>query len=690
MLGAWAHWCYQDHLEEAAFGANDRFPVAVLLQHFNLGYFLYDTVHVAVWDQKFMEHHLIAIAGYATSELANVFGLANAVNTWITEVGSLMYSAYLIKRSDTLYLAFVICYTLSRVYFGYWSLVVLSQVWEVLQNGPGTRVMPSWAPYCAASLQILLFGVNATFVATHWRKLLKRSQGKGTVTGLLEDVQFLRQRLDVLDQRRNEPVKETEKRFTELTAQVQAIEHQGRMAQSALDESQRRQVARQRRWEQSLEELQTRVATELAHRSGSRSNLRVEGAEHAESRFRKLEQRQEFSETTLAALQMQVEEGLRAARHREGGHEVQEVSERGLMALERKTSGQIQDLSSAVANLRVRVDGQLQRMSAMAERFENPNPSGQVVQLRNEVQQRSQDQQRCEAEMAVLRSKMQDFAESCDDSIADLREAWVATNHQSGEVFDQLRRDIRVFWPFLPFAVAMPEPTRLVCGHLDMSSGEKQMASAIKVRLPKLGTMLEEPALGMSENVRTLFQTCQFFDVCLVVKEQRFPAHLAVLASLSEAFGSFLKDALSTDSATGRPPLAPFAASAEELPRIALEIEEPKAVLVLLDWAYQMNGSFELSLQELRDVLRLTQRLALPLLIERVVDPVAQQVTHANILEILAISVEFDLVGLYNHAFKILVLSGYLKEMSKSTGILQYPKLMQHMLLHWAASEMAL
>ena len=178
MLGAWAHWCYQDHLEEAAFGANDRFPVAVLLQHFNLGYFLYDTVHVAVWDQKFMEHHLIAIAGYATSELANVFGLANAVNTWITEVGSLMYSAYLIKRSDTLYLAFVLCYTLSRVYFGYWSLVVLSQVWEVLQNGAGTRVMPSWAPYCAASLQILLFGVNATFVATHWRKLLKRSQGK--------------------------------------------------------------------------------------------------------------------------------------------------------------------------------------------------------------------------------------------------------------------------------------------------------------------------------------------------------------------------------------------------------------------------------------------------------------------------------------------------------------------------------
>ena len=41
-----------------------------------------------VWDQKFLEHHFIAIAGYASSEIANVFGLANAVNTWITEVRS--------------------------------------------------------------------------------------------------------------------------------------------------------------------------------------------------------------------------------------------------------------------------------------------------------------------------------------------------------------------------------------------------------------------------------------------------------------------------------------------------------------------------------------------------------------------------------------------------------------------------
>eukprot|EP00441_Pelagodinium_beii_P026625 CAMPEP_0197678832 /NCGR_PEP_ID=MMETSP1338-20131121/90685_1 /TAXON_ID=43686 ORGANISM="Pelagodinium beii, Strain RCC1491" /NCGR_SAMPLE_ID=MMETSP1338 /ASSEMBLY_ACC=CAM_ASM_000754 /LENGTH=209 /DNA_ID=CAMNT_0043259815 /DNA_START=28 /DNA_END=654 /DNA_ORIENTATION=- len=164
-LGLWAHWCYRDHIaEDASFGANDQFPYAVLLQHFNIGYFLYDTVHVAVWDQKFMLHHIVAISGYATSELANVFGLANAVNTWITEVGSLMYSAYLMNRSDAAYVTFVGFYTVSRLYFAYWSLCVLQQVYQVLSHGPGKFSYPVWAPYCAASLQVLLLAVNGTFL----------------------------------------------------------------------------------------------------------------------------------------------------------------------------------------------------------------------------------------------------------------------------------------------------------------------------------------------------------------------------------------------------------------------------------------------------------------------------------------------------------------------------------------------
>lgn len=182
-LGLWAHWQYSDHIAlDASFGQNTDYPLAVILQHFNIGYFLYDTIHVAVWDQKFFVHHLIAIAGYTSSELANVFGLANAVNTWITEVGSLLYSTYLVVRSERAYIIFVIIYTLSRVYFAVWSISVFRQVWHAAFVDNGPKKYPVWAPACAGTLQVLLLIVNVTFVTTHWQKLLKRYMRKSART----------------------------------------------------------------------------------------------------------------------------------------------------------------------------------------------------------------------------------------------------------------------------------------------------------------------------------------------------------------------------------------------------------------------------------------------------------------------------------------------------------------------------
>merc|ERR1712217_92739 len=174
-LGLVAHWQYRDRVpDDAAFGHNNEFPYAVLLQHFNLGYFFYDIVHVAVWDQKFMLHHLVAIAGYGTSEVANVFGLANAVNTWITELGSLMYSTYLVVRAEWTYVAFVLLYSASRAYFAFWSLSVLRQVARALSSsGTPAPSYPAWAPYCAATLQVSLLAINILFLTTHWQKLLK-------------------------------------------------------------------------------------------------------------------------------------------------------------------------------------------------------------------------------------------------------------------------------------------------------------------------------------------------------------------------------------------------------------------------------------------------------------------------------------------------------------------------------------
>lgn len=174
ILGLLAHWKYMSSIaDDASFAPNESFPLAVSLQQFNIGYFLYDSIHAAVWDQKWLAHHTVAILGFVTSNCAGVFALANAVNTWITEVGSLLYSLHLVKKTDKSYVAFVTLYTLSRSYFVYWSCHVLRQAWFAL-NGK-SRFYPSfWTPYAAAGLQVTLLLININFVAVHWQKLRKK------------------------------------------------------------------------------------------------------------------------------------------------------------------------------------------------------------------------------------------------------------------------------------------------------------------------------------------------------------------------------------------------------------------------------------------------------------------------------------------------------------------------------------
>lgn len=172
------NWLYRDQVNlSAAFGATELFPLARTLQHFNLGYFFYDTMHVAVWDRFWYAHHIVAIAGFATSEIAGVFALANGVNTWITELGSIMYQVHLLVKSRASYTFFVFMYTLSRVYFAYWSISVLTQAWTALHDPEWGVRYPIWAPFCAGSLQVSLLGINSIFALKHMKKLGKQYAG---------------------------------------------------------------------------------------------------------------------------------------------------------------------------------------------------------------------------------------------------------------------------------------------------------------------------------------------------------------------------------------------------------------------------------------------------------------------------------------------------------------------------------
>ena len=111
---------------------------------------------------------------------------------------------------------------------------------------------------------------------------------------------------------------------------------------------------------------------------------------------------------------------------------------------------------------------------------------------------------------------------------------------------------------------AMPEPPRSI--HSECLK--------IDVKAPGLTTS----AYLLSDRIRALFQTCQFFDVHLRVGNARFPAHQAVLAAMSDWLRLNLKSLLEEEEGS------------DQLPQIRLErISNPDAVMILLDAAYELG-----------------------------------------------------------------------------------------------------
>ncbi|KAF4689101.1 hypothetical protein FOZ60_002062 [Perkinsus olseni] len=157
----------------AVYGSNTDFPWASLLQHINIGYFLYDFLHSLAWEHHFIIHHAVALTGLFASEYMNSFALANAVNTLIAESGSIIYNYYNAHKSLNHYFIFVAVYGSGDP-----------------SKGQST---PSGLPYAITSLQLSLLVVNLVFLFTHMRKLnrklrerrqeaARKAAGEGEVT----------------------------------------------------------------------------------------------------------------------------------------------------------------------------------------------------------------------------------------------------------------------------------------------------------------------------------------------------------------------------------------------------------------------------------------------------------------------------------------------------------------------------
>ncbi|CAE7355457.1 ARIA [Symbiodinium natans] len=209
----------------------------------------------------------------------------------------------------------------------------------------------------------------------------------------------------------------------------------------------------------------------------------------------------------------------------------------------------------------------------------------------------------------------------------------------------------------------MPEPPRSI--HSECLK--------IDVKAPGLTTS----AYLLSDRIRALFQTCQFFDVHLRVGNARFPAHQAVLAAMSDWLRLNLKSLLEEEEGS------------DQLPQIRLErISNPDAVMILLDAAYELGGEGPIPHAALADVLRLSHMFQLRRLEEQAVQSLAMEITGENVLERLDICVEFNLTFLYERILTHLHEQGLLLEVCKCPEMCCYPQLMQHMVMYLSTHDL--
>jgi len=239
--------------------------------------------------------------------------------------------------------------------------------------------------------------------------------------------------------------------------------------------------------------------------------------------------------------------------------------------------------------------------------------------------------------------------------------------------------------------------------------------------LPVLAEQGERRSL--TAGIRGLYQTCHMFDLTIVVGRQRFPAHRAVLASLSRRCCDKVQQALqaadvSTETATaagadlGVPPPAAAAAQPEApvgvavastptvpaasasatssfcRPELHLEgIEDPEAVRILLDVVYGLADDYTASSDDAnKDVLRLARQLDLPFLEAMAAQKMVQDLSSANVVSRLATCRDFELREVYSAIEQELVENkSALQEVSNAADVLQHPELLQSLLVMTAS-----
>jgi len=261
----------------------------------------------------------------------------------------------------------------------------------------------------------------------------KLAEVHGSVTGLLEEVQAQARRIDGLEERlwtRTSGAEMVKQRGKEMEQQVQVLEQQGRLAAAATEEALRRQAVKLCRAEKTIEDV-TRRCSAVEEELHTNQSTAYHQDDALVSRLEALEHYHSQLSTDLQTLQVTVynpvawpgvtssaEESSQAAVNMDSALK---VMERTNAAFEKKLSTQMEELSFTMAALKVKVEGQLNRLNTLAERMEFVHEPA-VESMREELMQaRATDRREIDTEITTLRSKLQEVTNAMEDTTSGVR-----------------------------------------------------------------------------------------------------------------------------------------------------------------------------------------------------------------------------------------------------------------------------
>jgi uncharacterized protein YoxC len=301
---------------------------------------------------------------------------------------------------------------------------------------------------------------------SEWRE--KFSLLQGSITGLVDETQAVSRRVDGLDERlwtRTNSAEEIARQgVRDLSTQVQTFERQARLATAASEEAQKRQATRQRRLETALEEFGWRLQKTEERAVYSGGPILVDGMDaHSQAqdlrlqdlrvemgsmgvRLQNLEAQLEAVDLVAAADDYMYDdvagEGIDLDNvHCDGA--APQATQRDRRADERRLNAQIEELSAGLASLRVKVDGQTQRLSSLSDRMETAHVPA-VEALRGDIMEaRSRDLCDLQGRIHELEHKTNLSSEGVDfETIAEQMER-IVQRVASGEAsVSSLRRDL--------------------------------------------------------------------------------------------------------------------------------------------------------------------------------------------------------------------------------------------------------